>query len=245
MRVRVPPREAGEPETFTSVPELPVARAMVEFVRPLLLRVPESAGVKVKAPEALVMFVPRVSPLKEADVVARVSAPVCAEPYVWARERRPVFAMTPVDELYEMPRPPERLVEETLLLKVFQSVEERKPFCDADDWRMESVLPENVRGEEIAAEVTAAVPLPERIPESVVEPVPPTLTARVEVERSEVPSKYTGCPLVNDVAFVPPRAMGSVPEVICEAAMAMGVVAAVVSWPCAFTVKVATEEADP
>ena len=35
------------------------------------------------------------------------------------------------------------------------------------------------------------------------------------------------------------------PLVICEAAMAMLVLAAKVNWPCALTVKVATWEADP
>jgi hypothetical protein len=37
----------------------------------------------------------------------------------------PVFVMTPVEELYEMPVPPESDVDETLLLNVVQSELER------------------------------------------------------------------------------------------------------------------------
>ena len=132
-----------------------------------------------------------------------------------------------------------------MLLKVFQSALERYPLVEAFDCGIESVLRENVSGEEMRAEVMAPVPLPERMPESVVEPVPPTFTASVEVEVSAVPLKYTGCPLVKEAAFVPPFAIGRMPEVICEALMAMGVVAAAVSCPCAFTEKVATEDGEP
>ena len=40
----------------------------------------------------------------------------------------PVFEIAPVDGLYPMPVPAERLLEEILLLKVDQSVDARKPL---------------------------------------------------------------------------------------------------------------------
>lgn len=43
----------------------------------------------------------------------------------------PVVVKTPVDELYEITDAPESEVDETLLLKVFQSVSERKPSVEA------------------------------------------------------------------------------------------------------------------
>lgn len=55
------------------------------------------------------------------------------------------------------------------------------------------------------------------MPVSVVEPVPPTETASVDVETSDVPLKYTGCPVVNDVAFVPPFAIDNVPVISLDA----------------------------
>jgi hypothetical protein len=50
---------------------------------------------------------------------------------------------------------------------------------------MERVFPVNESGEEIAAEVTCPVPLPERMPPKVVLPVPPKLVARVEEPMTE------------------------------------------------------------
>ena len=47
--------------------------------------------------------------------------------------------MTPVLELYEMPEPFERLVDETLLLKVDQSVLARYPLVVALAWVMEKL----------------------------------------------------------------------------------------------------------
>ena len=44
---------------------------------------------------------------------------------------------------------------------------------------MESVVPENESGAETVAVSSEPVPLPTKRPESVVEPVPPTLTASV------------------------------------------------------------------
>ncbi len=44
-------------------------------------------------------------------------------------------------------------------------------------WVIESVVPEKLSGEETVAVCTPLVPLPTRMPESVVEPVPPCATA--------------------------------------------------------------------
>src|SRR6266481_2350090 len=81
-----------------------------------------------------------------------------------------------------MPVPPESEVEDILLLKVAKSVAERKPFCARVAWLIASVLPLKVSGAETVAEVSAPVPLPVRMPPSVVEPVPP-LTAVSALER--------------------------------------------------------------
>ncbi len=69
--------------------------------------VPERVGVKVKAPEVLVMLSPMVTPLLVTEEVAKVMAPVCAEPKVCARERRPALEMVtaPVAPLTLMPVP--------------------------------------------------------------------------------------------------------------------------------------------
>jgi len=66
---------------------------IVEFVSPELLSVPESVGAKVKVPPEFVIVWPKVRPLKEAEEVAKVKAPVCALPYVCWAERTPVFEM--------------------------------------------------------------------------------------------------------------------------------------------------------
>jgi hypothetical protein len=65
---------------------------MVELVRPALLRVPVMAGVpSVNVPPEFVTVCEMVRPLKDvAEDVAKVMAPVCAEPYVWAMEVTPV-----------------------------------------------------------------------------------------------------------------------------------------------------------
>ena len=63
-----------------------------------------------------------------------------------------------------------------MLLKVVKSADDRYPFCASEAWLIASVLPENVRGADIVAAVSAPVPLPVRIPPSVVEPVPPFAT---------------------------------------------------------------------
>ena len=80
-----------------------------------------------------------------------------------------------------MPVPPESEVEEILLLKVVKSVDERYPFCDAVPSWIERVLLEKVSGEEIIVVCTAPVAFPERIPERVLEPVPPRETASVPI----------------------------------------------------------------
>ena len=47
--------------------------------------------------------------------------------------------------------------------------------------------------------------------------MPPTLTASVEEDTSAVPLKYTGAPVVKEVALVPPLAIASVPVVSLSA----------------------------
>ena len=71
--------------------------------------------------------------------------------------------------------------EETLLLKRVKSVEERYPSVEREDWVIARVEPVRVSGAVSERVPTRAVPFPKRIPESVLEPVPPTFTLRVEV----------------------------------------------------------------
>jgi len=71
--------------------------------------------------------------------------------------------------------------------------------------------PESESGPEKERVFTAPVPLPTRTPESVVDPVPPTATPSVELETSDVPSYQMGRPDVKEEAFVPPRAIESLP----------------------------------
>ena len=66
-----------------------------------------------------------------------------------------------------------------MLLKRLQSPDERYPSLPLPDCDIESVVPLNERGPEIAALPTALVPLPINNPPSVVLPVPPKLTASV------------------------------------------------------------------
>ena len=105
----------------------------------------------------------------------------------------------PVPELYASGKVAESEVDDTLLLKVVQSVDERYPFVELFAWEMERVFPENESGAETVAEVTWPVPFPVRMPPRVVEPVPPLATvsavARVSApveEKEEVadPPKY-------------------------------------------------------
>ena len=98
---------------------------------PPIPRVPESVGVKVKVPPLFVME--KSFPVVD---VAKVMAPVCAEPDDWARERRPVF---------------------------------------------ESVVPPRERPEPMESVPTCEVPAPIKMPERVVEPVPPLATPKVPV----------------------------------------------------------------
>ena len=77
-----------------------------------------------------------------------------------------------------MPVPPESEVEEILFWNVVQSVDERYPFVELFAWEMERVFPENESGAETTA-VAIEEPLPVRMPESEVEPVPPPATVRV------------------------------------------------------------------
>jgi len=69
--------------------------------------------------------------------------------------------------------------EESLLLKVFQSVLERYPEVEVLACDIESVLLEKDNGPWTMAEVMPLVPLPVRMPPSVVEAVPPYETPMV------------------------------------------------------------------
>ena len=73
-----------------------------------------------------------------------------------------VLVMTPVAELYAMPLPPESEVEEILLLKVFQSVEESLPLFAAEaNGRLKfSVLPVFVIVKSVPVVVVASVSAP-------------------------------------------------------------------------------------
>ena len=76
----------------------------------------------------------------------------------------------------------EEMVDEpSLPLKFVQSLDARNPLVEPFACVMESVFPENARGPETDAAVTAPVPLPVKRPPSVVEPVPPCPTPRVPV----------------------------------------------------------------
>ena len=77
--------------------------------------------------------------------------------------------------------------EDTLLLKVVQSVEERYPLVVELAWEIESVEPEKLSGPETVAVSKLPVPLPTRRPVSVVEPVPPLGTVKAEPNVSEPP----------------------------------------------------------
>ena len=63
-------------------------------------------------------------------------------------ERIPVLAMTPVEELYEMPDPPESEDEAILLLNVVQSAEARYPFVEPLACVIEIAFPERESGAE-------------------------------------------------------------------------------------------------
>ncbi len=108
FRVSVPPSAAGEPDTFTSTPEVPSARAIVEFWSALLgMFATETVGVNVKVPVEFVMVCPTVTPFEvAADDVASVMFPACPVPYVCATERTPVFVTFPP----EYWRPEEKVV---------------------------------------------------------------------------------------------------------------------------------------
>lgn len=59
--------------------------------------------------------------------------------------------------------------------------------------------------------VKADVPLPLTYPVSVTAPVPPAVTGNVPVVKADVDVAYIAPPEVNDVRFVPPLAVSSVP----------------------------------
>jgi hypothetical protein len=64
---------------------------------------------------------------------------------------------------------------------------------------LERVVPLNARPEPMRSVCTAPLPLPRRIPESVEEPVPPTLTERVEVAPSVLAEVKNGIWLAEPV----------------------------------------------
>jgi len=89
--------------------------------------------------------------------------------------------------------------EETLLLKVVQSPDARKPFVEPFACVMDKVFAEKLRGPETIAAVRAPVPFPVRRPPKVVEPVPPKLVASV-VEPMTEPLPFVV--KMEDVIFV-------------------------------------------
>ena len=70
--------------------------------------------------------------------------------------------MTPVPELYEIPVPPERDVEEILLLKVVKSVAERYPLAPVVAWLIARVPALKVSGEETVVAATTPEAFVER-----------------------------------------------------------------------------------
>jgi hypothetical protein len=89
--------------------------------------------------------------------------------------------------------------------KLVQSVEERQPLIEPEAVRQLSELLANERPLPMEAEVTAPVPLPERMPPKVVDAVPPCATPRVPVMKLK-PTEVvaTTCPsaLVERSEFV-------------------------------------------
>ena len=80
---------------------------------------------------------------------------------------------TPVEELYPRGNTALNDDDEILLLKLFQSVEERKPLAVLLDCASVRRDPERDSGPENESELMAPTPLPTKIPLRVVLPVPP------------------------------------------------------------------------
>lgn len=82
-----------------SAPRVPprLTPEIVELVSPALFKVPVMVfGATVKVPPELVTLLESVRPLKVvADEVARVIAPVCADPYVCCTDSTPVLESEP------------------------------------------------------------------------------------------------------------------------------------------------------
>jgi hypothetical protein len=98
---------------------------------PATLSVPVIVGANVNEAPEFVMLSPTVWPLVVWEVVANVSAPVCADPPPFCTsDSTPVFPITPVPELYEIPVPALNEVLEILLLNVLQSVDAKYPFVE-------------------------------------------------------------------------------------------------------------------
>ena len=133
-------------------------------------------------------------PVQDTEVVATV--PKLFAPVQYARlpatgaldVPMPRKSNAPVPELYRKGKTALNDDEEILLLNKLQSPDERYPSKRDDDCVIESVLPEKRSGPEIVAAVIGPVPFPVSIPPSVVEPVPPKLTASV-VDPTTLPAE--------------------------------------------------------
>lgn len=153
LRVKEPPSEAGEPETFASVPEEPRVRPMDELASALFgMFATETVGVKVKVPLELVMVCPTVTPLLVADEeVARTRLPVWLVPYDCFTAR------TPVLEMVTFPVAPETLMPEPATFERTPEFEMTLPL---------SLMPEpQVNKEEVAMESELEEPTPVTEPE--------------------------------------------------------------------------------
>ena len=89
-------------------------------------------------------------------------------------------------------------------MKSVQSPDERYPSLPLPDCAIESVVPLKESGPEIAALPTALVPLPINNPPSVVEPVPPKLTASVVLPTTLPAESVVRSDDVIDVSHVLP-----------------------------------------
>ena len=176
---------------------------------PATARVPVSDGVRVKAPAVLVIASAEVRPLVVEVVVPNVIAPVCAVPEVCATEVTPVLVMTPVDELYPIPVPPERDEEDILLLKSVQSDAESAPACEPDAVLMARVPALNVSGEETVVAETTPDAFVERSDES----VPVILSVVVVALVASVLVKV--CVWFHELAVVVPKARERTLLVFC------------------------------
>src|SRR5665213_1733884 len=168
--------------------------------------VPVSIGVNVNVPPEFVMVCPSVKPLKEAEEVAKVMAPVCAEPPpLCVSERSPVLVTLP----FAYARPEEKVVE---------AVQVGMPLRSASTWPA------------VPADVVASAdePLPKRSEPAAIllQPVPPWATSMV------VPFQTPEEMVPNEVSKEETMLLASVVPVRVPAGAMTALVEAAVSLPC-------------